>query len=78
MRATSELAQWVYVRPSTRGAITWQNSRGIKVMGLPMLRLNLQVYLQCDYLNWGTYEKIIESQHFLETKDSQVFLLMDQ
>ena len=70
----------------TLQAITWQNSRGMKVMGLPMLRLNLkfwlpkfifvsvfpltfmQVYLWCDYLNWGTWEKIIESQHFFGNK----------
>ena len=45
LQVTWELAQWVYVRPSTWQAITWQNSRGKKVMGLPMLRLNLEFWL---------------------------------
>ena len=40
----------------------------VSVFPLPFM----QVYLQCDYSNQGTWEKIIESQHFLETKDSQV------
>ena len=34
--------------------------------------------LQCDYSNRGTWKKIIQSQRFLKTKDSQVYLLMDQ
>ena len=40
----------------------------VSVFPLPFM----QVYLQCDYSNQGTWEKIIESQHFLETKDSHV------
>ena len=29
--------------------------------------------LKCDFLNRGTYLKIIQSQRILKTKDSQVF-----
>ena len=29
--------------------------------------------LQCDYSNRGTWKKIIQSQRFLKTKDSQLF-----
>lgn len=31
-----------------------------------------KTFLQCDYWNWGT-SKIIQSQRFLKTKDSQLF-----
>ena len=34
--------------------------------------------LQCDYWNWGTWKKIILSQRFLKTRNSQVFLQTDQ
>ena len=30
------------------------------------------VCLQCDYSNRGTWKKIVQSQRFLKTKDSQV------
>ena len=63
-------------------------------MGLPMLRLNLQFWLpnfilvsafplpfMNIYLQWTTQTRTLGrrlSQHFLETKDSQVFLQTDQ
>ena len=34
--------------------------------------------LQSDYSNWGTCKKIIQSQHFLKTKDSQVFFFANR
>ena len=33
---------------------------------------NLSVCLQCNYSNWDTWKKIVQSQRFLKTKDSQV------
>ena len=40
--------------------------------------LSFSFYLQCDYSNLGTWKKIIQSQRFLKTNDSQVFLQADQ
>ena len=34
--------------------------------------------LKCDYSNQGTWKKIIQSQQFLKTKDSQFLLQDDQ
>lgn len=34
--------------------------------------------LQCGHWNWDTWKKIVESQHFLKTKDPQVFVQTDQ
>ena len=34
--------------------------------------------LQCNYLNRGTWKKIVQSQQFLKTKDSQVFWQTEQ
>ena len=36
------------------------------------------IVLQCDYSNRGTWKKIIQSQRFLKTKDSHVFLKWNQ
>ena len=38
----------------------------------------LLLLLQCDYSNRGTWKKIIQSQRFLKTKDSEGFLQTDQ
>ena len=37
-----------------------------------------QSQLQCDYSNEGTWNKIIQSQRFLKTKDSLFFFQTDQ
>ena len=34
--------------------------------------------LEYEYLNQATWKKIVQSQQFLKTKDSQVFLQTDQ
>ena len=33
------------------------------------------VCLQCNYSNWDTWKKIVQSQRFLKTKDSQLIFL---
>ena len=38
----------------------------------------IQLWSQCDYSNWGTWIKIIQSHWFLKTKDSQVFFFSQQ
>lgn len=48
--------------------LTWYRGLNMKVIDAH------QRTLQCNYSNWDTWKKIVQTQRFLETKDFQFFL----
>lgn len=49
-----------------------------KVIGLQDCKIKFGICLNYGCSNWGTGKKIIQSQHFLKKKNSQVFLQTHQ